>query len=80
MDRTLHWFRNDLRLSDNPALHAAVSNGAILPVYILDDENSGPYQFGGASRVWLHHSLTSLNDDLNGNLVVVIGDAATLIP
>jgi len=80
MDRTLHWFRNDLRLSDNPALHAAVSNGAVLPVYVLDDENSGPYQFGGASRVWLHHSLASLNDDLNGNLVVVSGDAATLIP
>jgi len=80
MDRTLHWFRNDLRLSDNPALHTAVSNGAVLPVYVLDDENSGPYQFGGASRVWLHHSLASLNDDLNGNLVVVSGDAATLIP
>ncbi|NNF96001.1 MAG: hypothetical protein HKM94_03625, partial [Halobacteria archaeon] len=29
------WFRNDLRLHDNPALHAAVMQHArIIPVYI----------------------------------------------
>ena len=30
----LMWFRNDLRLSDNPALHAAAASGApVVPVY-----------------------------------------------
>ena len=35
----LMWFRNDLRLSDNPALHAAAATGApVVPVFILDDD------------------------------------------
>lgn len=70
------WFRRDLRLSDNPALHAAHSAGArILPVYILDDENAGEWKMGGASRFWLHHSLASLDDSLGGSLVRLKGDA-----
>jgi len=74
------WFRQDLRLSDNPALIEAAKNGPILPVYVLDDENAGEWKMGGASRWWLHHSLTALNDSLNGHLHVMRGNAATLIP
>ncbi|GAB4426174.1 MAG: deoxyribodipyrimidine photo-lyase [Chloroflexi bacterium OHK40] len=35
----VHWFRRDLRLSDNTALAAAAqaSGGAVVPLYILDD-------------------------------------------
>ena len=52
------WFRQDLRLADNPALHETVATGhPILPIYILDDVNAGTWKMGGASRVWLHHSL-----------------------
>ena len=54
----IHWFRQDLRLSDNPSLSAAAANGAVLPVYILDDANAGDHRMCGASRWWLHHSLT----------------------
>ena len=36
--RTLHWFRNDLRLQDNPALLAACQQGEVLPVFILDTD------------------------------------------
>ena len=33
------WFRQDLRLADNPALQAAAATGApVIPVYILDDD------------------------------------------
>lgn len=75
------WFRQDLRLADNPALHAAHQTGApIIPVYILDDDNAGPWKMGGASRVWLHHSLNALGQSLDGHLHVVAGDAATLLP
>ena len=35
---------------------------------------------GGASRWWLHHSLTALNESLQGTLLVLRGDALTLLP
>jgi deoxyribodipyrimidine photo-lyase len=75
------WFRQDLRLADNPALDAAVRGGrSILPVYILDDENAGAWKMGAASRWWLHQSLASLNQALDGRLVFLRGDARTLLP
>lgn len=74
------WFRQDLRLADNPALHAACKTGApIIPVYILDDKNAGPWKMGGASRVWLHHSLIALDKSLSGHLHIECGDAAAII-
>ncbi|MCZ8122649.1 MAG: deoxyribodipyrimidine photo-lyase [Magnetospirillum sp.] len=61
----LVWFRQDLRLSDNPALREAIATGApVVPVYILDDDAPGVWRMGGASRWWLHHSLASLARDL----------------
>ncbi len=54
------WLRQDLRLSDQPALAAAVKDGAVVPVYILDDETPGQWRIGGAQRWWLHHSLAAL--------------------
>lgn len=74
------WFRNDLRLSDNPALVKAVHTGNILPIYIYDDANSKEAQPGSASRVWLHHSLKSLNKSLDGRLAFFKGDPLDLIP
>jgi deoxyribodipyrimidine photo-lyase len=53
------WFRQDLRLSDHPALHAAAAAGAVIPVFILDDETPGEWRWGGASRWWLHLSLAA---------------------
>ncbi|HDZ10069.1 cryptochrome/photolyase family protein [Pseudohongiella sp.] len=74
------WFRQDLRLADNPALYEACNNGAVIPVYILDDKHSGEWAMGGASRWWLHHSLSALSASLNGNLLILQGDPLTLIP
>jgi deoxyribodipyrimidine photo-lyase len=65
MSVTLVWFRQDLRLQDNPALAAAVKRGgAVIPVYILDDAGEGRWPMGGASRWWLHHSLLKLDEAL----------------
>jgi deoxyribodipyrimidine photo-lyase len=62
---TIVWFRQDLRLRDNPALHAAVATGEpIVPVYIWCPEEEGDWSPGGASRWWLHHSLAALANDL----------------
>ena len=61
---TILWFRQDLRLHDQPALLAAAEAGPVIPVYILDDETPGDWRMGAAQRWWLHHSLTSLAKDL----------------
>ena len=76
----IHWFRQDLRLADNPGLAHAAANGSVLPVYILDDDNAATHKMGGASRWWLHQSLNALNHALDGRLVVLAGDAAQLLP
>ncbi len=80
MDQALSivWFRQDLRLADNPALSQA-ANGKILPIYILDDDSAGNWAMGGASRVWLHHSLQSLNRSLQGNLRLFRGNAHSVL-
>ncbi|MGR2752003.1 cryptochrome/photolyase family protein [Agromyces arachidis] len=59
------WFRDDLRLADHPALHAAVERGEpVVAAYVLDEESTGMRPLGGAARWWLHHSLDSLAGDL----------------
>ena len=73
------WFRQDLRLSDNPALCAAVAHGPVLPVFILDHQNAGSAAPGAASSVWLHHSLESLDASLGGALQCYEGDAMTIL-
>lgn len=59
------WLRRDLRLDDNPALAAALSDGApIVPVYIQAPEEEAPWEPGAASRWWLHWSLGALDESL----------------
>jgi deoxyribodipyrimidine photo-lyase len=76
---TIFWFRRDLRISDNPGLLAAVKNGNVLPVYILDDASAGDFKIGAASRWWLHHSLLELNKSLDGKLNVYVGDSKKIL-
>lgn len=59
------WFRNDLRLHDNPALYAAIKQSErIIPIYIHAPQDESRWQTGAASRWWLHYSLSSLARDL----------------
>lgn len=73
------WFRQDLRLSDNPAIAEASNLGTILPIYILDDCAPNPFKIGGASKIWLHHSLNSLHHSLDGKLNVYSGKTSEII-
>ena len=75
----IHWFRQDLRLQDNPALLAAARGGQLLPIYILDDNSPGDWAMGAASRLWLHHSLQLLNQSLQGKLRLFRGDSQSII-
>lgn len=62
---SLVWFRDDLRLADNPALHAAAALGEpIIALYVLDEESPGVRPLGAAVKWWLHHSLALLADQL----------------
>ncbi len=71
-DAALLLFRDDLRLSDHPALTAAVQAGHRLTcAFILDPE--APYPPGGARKWWLHHALAALSEqvaDHGGQLVL----------
>src|SRR5688572_22827591 len=59
------WFRQDLRLTDNPALDAAAKRGGpVIPVYIWSPEDEGDWPPGAASRWWLHQSLSALEASL----------------
>lgn len=76
---SLVWFRQDLRVKDNPALNAACDRGKIVPIYIHDTslpENRHP---GSVTKWWLHHSLNSLNERLNGHLQVYTGEPESVI-
>ena len=67
------WFRQDLRLADNPALHTACAEcDAVVCVFIDDPLKQTVSQLGAASRVWLHHSLCSLKAALEqrGNTLI----------
>jgi len=78
------WFRDDLRLSDHPALHAAAKTGApVIALYVLDEMSAGLRAIGGATRWWLAQSLRALRADLQAKgaqLVLRRGPAAKVIP
>lgn len=74
------WFRSDLRLKDNPALNAAIDRGQpVVCLYVL--EESGRSR-GGASKWWLHQSLSALERSLaqiGGTLILRHGDPEQVI-
>ncbi len=78
------WLRDDLRVADNPALHAAIErDGPVVVVYLLDEQSPGARPLGGASRWWLHGSLSALAADLDvlgASLTLRRGAAADVIP
>ncbi|WP_395675336.1 cryptochrome/photolyase family protein [Inquilinus sp.] len=79
---TLLWFRQDLRLDDNPALAAAIRRGGpVIPVCILDPDGEGDWPPGGAARWWLHHSLAALAGALveRGSRLVLRQGPATAV-
>lgn len=65
----IFWFRQDLRLADNPGLSAAAKwaaekKGEVIPIYIWAPEEEGMWRPGGATKVWLHQSLQALAKEI----------------
>ena len=75
MSVAIVWFRRDLRLTDNPALEAALDTAdQVVPVYVHAPEEDGAWAPGAASRWWLDRSLKALARTLeaHGNPLVVL--------
>ena len=67
---SIHWFKQDLRLRDNPSInYLSEKEEKTLFIYIWDNINDY-LSLGSASKVWLHHSLEYLNKQLNGKLLI----------
>ena len=78
MKRNIIWFRRDLRISDHPALLAAIENSdEILPVFILDKALIG--QSGSKRLAYLGQSLRALDESLKGALHVIAGDPVEVL-
>jgi deoxyribodipyrimidine photo-lyase len=75
------WFRNDLRLADQSAVHEAANSGAkVIALFILDQ--SVPWAPGAAALWWLHHSLSALAQSLAERdcpLILRRGDSASIL-
>ena len=82
MPTSLLWFRRDLRLSDHPALLAAIdaagAGGVVVPVFVVDPRLWTPA--GAPRRQFLLDCLASLQESLDGALVIRSGDPATVVP
>ncbi|HMO18829.1 MAG TPA: deoxyribodipyrimidine photo-lyase [Oligoflexia bacterium] len=80
---SLFWFRRDLRVKDNEALHTAANESDFLIcIYIHSPKEESPWPPGGASRWWLHHALSDLEKNLKklgSHLIIKSGSSADII-
>jgi deoxyribodipyrimidine photo-lyase len=60
--KIIYWIKDDLRISDNPALSAATKDGQVAIIYINDTANKKPR--GSAYNWWTYQSLASLNSQI----------------
>ncbi|MGV0408968.1 cryptochrome/photolyase family protein [Corynebacterium resistens] len=81
---TLVWFRDDLRLRDNPALTWAASRGPVVGVFILESPEATLARPLGAAAAWFQReAIRGLHDELaahNVPLLLATGDPREVIP
>src|SRR5215213_2705151 len=74
-ERSILWFRRDLRLHDHPAMQHAASGGRdVLPLFVLDPALVRPS--GDVRLAFMYRALRALD----GRLVVRHGDPVTVVP
>lgn len=71
----VHWFRQDLRLTDNISLLNSSQSDETILIYIVDENT----KIGKASKLWLHHSIKSLNKSTGNKLSLYIGNPIDII-
>ncbi len=65
---SVYWFRQDLRQLDNIALFEAGKEENVIIVFSLFDYAPDEFALGKNSKLWLYHSLKSLNKSLNNKI------------
>lgn len=81
--RVIHWFRRDLRLTDNTALLKAVSSSEeVIPIFVLSDWSGDHHWTGPKRQQFLCECLSSLSgniEHLGGQLLICQGDTVSEI-
>lgn len=83
MNRTIVWFRRDLRVADHAPLHRAACRGAVIPVFVLDKALLHHPETGSARVAFMLACLRSLDQDLQslgGRLILRSGDPVEILP
>ncbi len=81
-NKTIVWFRKDLRILDHPAFWEASKRGEVIPVYIWSPEDEMYAQLAEASKWWLHYSLKALSERLGKQglqLIIRQGDSLSIL-
>lgn len=74
----VHWFKQDLRLADNPGLTQACQLGPVLPIYIHSPQHRDATVLGDAGCCWLQKSLQQLSSTVDHALRVYQSDYQTV--
>jgi deoxyribodipyrimidine photo-lyase len=75
---SLVWFRNDLRVTDNPALNAAAENGSVVAVFLISDQQWTEHYVAARRLGFLKGCLQDLEKQLQTlNIPLLIEHAAS---
>lgn len=83
MNRTVVWFRRDLRIDDHAPLYRAALRGAVIPVFVLDRALLFHPETAVARVAFMLRCLQALDRDLRdrgGRLIVRCGDPIAVLP
>ena len=83
MNRTIVWFRRDLRIADHAPLYRAALRGEVIPVFVFDLALLHHPETGSARVAFMLECLRSLDQDLRdrgGRLMLRSGDPVDVLP
>ncbi|PSB34322.1 cryptochrome/photolyase family protein [Stenomitos frigidus] len=83
MNRTIVWFRRDLRIADHAPLYRAALRGEVIPVFVFDRALLHHPETGSARVAFMLECLRSLDQDLRdrgGRLILRSGDPVNVLP
>ena len=83
MNRTVVWFRRDLRIVDHAPLYRAALRGAVIPVFVLDQALLHHPETGTVRVAFMLNCLRCLDQALQqrgGRLIVRYGDPVEVLP
>lgn len=83
MNRTIVWFRRDLRISDHEPLYRAARRGCVIPVFVFDQALLLHPETGPGRVRFMLSCLATLDGDLRscgGRLILRAGNPVDILP